>query len=68
MKPKTDYQKRIDETENELELNSLFLDFMATYARLYRDTGNKEYLEMTKWIGNKKSEIIDKNLLVVNHN
>ena len=57
---KTFYQKRIDKAQNELELNSIFLEFMKVYVQLYSDTDNKEYWEMAKFIAQKRLEIIEK--------
>jgi DUF1680 family protein len=51
---------RIDKATNDIELDVIFKEFMLSYLRLYRDTGNKEYLEMSKWISKKKLEIVDK--------
>ena len=62
-KMKTAYQKRIDEAKNDLELDSLLLNFMKIYLTIYLDIKNEEYLELSKWVARKRLEIIPKEKL-----
>ena len=58
MKTKTKYQIRVDNAQRDYELDSTFLEFMKAYLQLFRDTGNQEYLEIARWVKEKKKEII----------